>query len=400
MSHARCTLFVFGILGMTASARAVSYTPMLLHPTPSNGTTGPANSYGRGIVGMAQVGYAKGLLTSNNEHAILWANSQTDYVDLNPAGFTKTFGLGLNGSQQVGYGINSADPNNAEALLWNGSANSVVNLTPVQQGRSDARINAISGSIQVGYAAQTGGAIRHAGYWTGSASSYVSLSGLAAGSEAFGVSGHSIVGEQDGYFPVPGGISATSQHATLWQLNGPSIVFVDLNPDNYFGSQATAVSDKYQVGYAATTSAFSAKHAALWSGTSGSFVDLNPAGYEESVATAVSGDTQVGWGHLPNGIGFTAPDHALLWNDTASSVIDLQTFLPASYSQSHAYSIDANGNIFGDVTRELDGATLAMEWVAVPEPSSLAVLGVATALLTRRRRAIVDSSGTRDGNFI
>jgi hypothetical protein len=52
---------------------------------------------------------------------------------------------------------------------------------------------------------------------------------------------------------------------------------------------------------------------------------------------------QVGYGE----IGATGPTHALLWNGTAESVVDLHGFLPPGFQTSKAQGIDTSGNIIG-----------------------------------------------------
>jgi hypothetical protein len=78
-------------------------------------------------------------------------------------------------------------------------------------------------------------------------------------------------------------------------------------------------------------------HALLWNGSAESVIDLHPDGYSESGAQAVFGDTQVGYG---NGAG--GNNHALLWKGTAESVVDLH---PAGFESSLASGISAIGQV-------------------------------------------------------
>jgi len=56
----------------------------------------------------------------------------------------------------------------------------------------------------------------------------------------------------------------------------------------------------------------------LWQGLANiNAVDLHPAGYSESWALAVWGNQQVGHGFSPAG------KHALLWNGSSESMVDL-----------------------------------------------------------------------------
>jgi hypothetical protein len=74
-------------------------------------------------------------------------------------------------------------------------------------------------------------------------------------------------------------------------------------------------------------------HALLWNGTAASVVDLHPAGFNFSGANGVWGGSQVGAGRGP-ATGFST--HALLWNGTAASVVDLH---PAGFLGSVASDV-------------------------------------------------------------
>src|SRR5262245_52955229 len=67
-----------------------------------------------------------------------------------------------------------------------------------------------------------------------------------------------------------------------------------LQPAGYGYSNAWGADGTSQVGYATNSS--SREHAILWNGTAESFVDLNPPGFETSFIYGVSGDHQVGTG--------------------------------------------------------------------------------------------------------
>src|SRR5262249_28910531 len=117
-------------------------------------------------------------------------------------------------------------------------------------------------------------------------------------------------------------------------------------------------------------------HAVLWNGTAASAVDLHPTGFSwavTSAALATNGAQQVAYGQGPN----YAISRALAWSGTADSVVDLQELLPPGYTFSRAYSIDQSGNIFGIATA-VDG-THAVEWVPVPEPASFVLLWIGAA---------------------
>ena len=67
-----------------------------------------------------------------------------------------------------------------------------------------------------------------------------------------------------------------------------------LHPAGFDSSLARGVSGASQVGHAVTD--VGSEHALLWNGTAASVVDLNPAGFYSSRANSVSGANQVGWG--------------------------------------------------------------------------------------------------------
>jgi hypothetical protein len=111
-------------------------------------------------------------------------------------------------------------------------------------------------------------------------------------------------------------------------------------------------------------------------------VDLNPLGFTSSYAYGVAADRQAGYGIAPAG-----DYHALVWSGTASSAVDLQSFLPPTYNYSEALAIADNGNVFGFATYIPTGESHAILWVEVPEPSETALLvGGGLALTVRRRK--------------
>jgi YD repeat-containing protein len=67
----------------------------------------------------------------------------------------------------------------------------------------------------------------------------------------------------------------------------------------------------------------------------------------------------------------------LLWRGTADSAVDLNALLPPTLSGSIAYTIDAQGNIWG-TAYDSAGNIHAVEWSPVPEPATF-ILAVAGA---------------------
>ena len=125
----------------------------------------------------------------------------------------------------------------------------------------------------------------------------------------------------------------------------------------------------------------------MWHGTAEGVVDLQPLQFDESQVSDVSGNRQVGsatW-RYPNGEGTT---HAIVWNGTAESAIDLHQYLNLpGISQSGATSIAANGDIVGWASGPSGNYTYAVLWRLVPEPSTgtLVCCGLLAAACFRRR---------------
>src|SRR5262249_32901193 len=96
-------------------------------------------------------------------------------------------------------------------------------------------------------------------------------------------------------------------------------------------------------GYGLVTTADS-WHALLWNGTPDSVIDLHPSNYVQSYAYAASVAGQVGYGIARPQLN----DHALYWNGSASSVVDLHQFLSPTFGGSIAYGTNDEGVIVGD----------------------------------------------------
>src|SRR5262245_25078461 len=106
-----------------------------------------------------------------------------------------------------------------------------------------------------------------------------------------------------------------------------------LHPVGFVESQAAANSGNSQVGKGRLPGAPIHYHALLWQGTAASAVDLHPAGFSDSFAVDVSGATQVGYGNIGS------QQRALLWNGSAASVVDLH---PANFALTNARAISGN----------------------------------------------------------
>jgi hypothetical protein len=143
---------------------------------------------------------------------------------------------------------------------------------------------------------------------------------------------------------------------------------------------AMGVEGNEQVGYGMRVGTGS-YHALLWQGSAGSVVDLHPFEFGESMAAATNGINQVGrW------VSTSHRAHALVWSGSATSFVDLQSYLPSIYPESEATDIDALGNIVG-IAYDIDGTPHAVAWL-VPEPASiwLVLLSGLIAAWRRQRR--------------
>ena len=142
-----------------------------------------------------------------------------------------------------------------------------------------------------------------------------------------------------------------------------------MHPTNLAGYSDTfafGVGGNQQVGVSGGSATGGQDHAFLWTGTAASAIDLHPTNLTEfvaSIAYGTNGVHQVGYAAGNNG------SHAILWSGTADSAVDLNSLLPFASSDSTAYSIDAQGNIFGIANGA--GGLHAVEWSPVPEPAAV-----------------------------
>jgi hypothetical protein len=262
-----------------------------LHPD------GAVSSYITGSDGVASVGNASYDAVGNMVSAILWPQSATDWINLNPPVGSRGYSSGVSNGTQVGFVLIG---NNNFASIWSGSAESWINLNPT--GAFESLAWGVSGNQQVGQASFPG--TGYASLWTGTAESWVNLNPIGAqSSSAYASSGTSQVGSMQ-YFPG-------NDRAALWQ--GSATSFVDLHLPQFYGSNAYGVAGQYQVGRVMTINGV--LMASLWKGSASSWINLHsmlPARFTDSSATSVSVDsTKVvvgGYGSVPNG-----GSEALLW---------------------------------------------------------------------------------------
>lgn len=250
------------------------------------------SSSAHGVSQGKQVGQL--VFPGENGHAAMWSGAANSYVDLHPAGTYLSEALGVRGTQQVGYVVlETAISHVYHASLWSGTGASWVDLLPA--GATNSFAYGVDGSQQVGQATPFN-SHGHASLWTGTAASWVDLEPPPApGALPIAVSVANAVqgGQQAGTLTYRLPDRTLVDHAGYW--SGTAASWVDLTPDptNLFAiSRANGVFGGYQVGQVETSTG---THAAIWHGTPDSWVDLEsllPADYAGSNALGVWTDGQ------------------------------------------------------------------------------------------------------------
>jgi probable HAF family extracellular repeat protein len=174
-----------------------------------------------------------------------------------------------------------------------------------------------------------------------------------------------------------GGLSVTSGQSQPTAAGSgicdPNVryVAIDLGFAGYPRTGGWGIGGGQQVGQGGSGDSASTivEHAVLWQGTGSSIVDLHPNGFTASGASATDGTTQVGSGTLPNGKGF----HALKWSGSADTVVDLD---PNGFNsgatgvagdQIVGYSEDMNGQFHALLWTSGGVVDLTPTWAASAE---------------------------------
>ncbi len=298
-----------------AAPAAAQWTVTSLHPPQATQSWAHAVRDGKQVVVV---------VLGNSNRAALWTGTPA-WVNLNPSGSNWSEARGLDATGQVGM----IDNGGGRAGYWNGSASSWVDLHPHPWGVLGSQANCMEDGYQFGQVGMANGYA--AGRWSGTPGSfeYWNPAGSTR-SEILGAGG----GQQVGYVRF----SDLVYRASLW--NGSAGSWVDLHPAGATHSQANGVHAGQQVGWWTVSPGPTGGRACLWTGSAASWVDLHPAGAQVSRAEAVHAGVQVGRVSYPG-----SGSHACLWTGTAASMVDLHVFLPSGFSTSGAYGVwsDTNG---------------------------------------------------------
>jgi hypothetical protein len=160
------------------------------------------------------------------------------------------------------------------------------------------------------------------------------------------------------YHPMQGGQlagyeSSTSDgnqfHGLLWSSTGVSTVMTPTNLTGYSSSQIFSAGGNQQAGWGGGTatgytSTNDLYHAMIWNGSANTAVDLHPTlltGFTSSVATATDGTRQAGYALT----GSNNVYHAMAWSGTADSAVDLNPTQFANYDQSVAFGVSGNQQV-------------------------------------------------------
>lgn len=209
---------------------------------------------------------------------------------------------------------------NKGAGYWDVSTTAWTSLQP--EGSGTTKLLAAVETEQVGlsYVGDTG----HASLWRGTAGSFVDLHpNRYRASGLYATDGEHQAGVVQG---------AGNVHASVW--TGTAASQIDLHPEGALYSMATGVSGENISGF--VVDANSRPTAVLWKGPEHQLVQLNPEGAHTSEALADQDEYQVGYMAGPN-------NHAVLWNGTAESALDLHQYLPHRFSSSIATGLEIVG---------------------------------------------------------
>ncbi len=203
------------------SSRAVMWTPpgsaLSMHP---NGTA--SDSFANAVDGGYQYGSINTSAVGGTNHAAMWAGSASSFIDLHPAGFSRSWIVGAADGQAVGTAVMGAATNHA--IMWISGGSAVMDLTPA--GQSGDAVDA-HGGLQVG---NVGGS---AAIWAGTPESWFDLNTVLP-AEYSGATAEAIEVAADGTVLVVGSGYVPSRNRTeaiMWQSLPTTLIPGDANCD-------------------------------------------------------------------------------------------------------------------------------------------------------------------------
>jgi hypothetical protein len=346
MLHSRLLLLAFLLLPIlhTTTGPASTLTFIDLNPA------GATKSLATGVDASGQAGsaYFNGI-----QHAAMWSGTPDSFVDLHPSGALRSRALAGGGLYQGGTATFVFPPANTVAALWAGDSSTYQDFDPGLNNFGSA-ISAVTDTQQGGqFSLVVNGTVSvRPVLWSSSAGIYVDLTptGIGGGGIVYGIDATQQVGNMGG-------------HAALW--SGTPDSFVDLHPAVATYSAAYGVSGSLQVG---TAHIAGVDRPALWSGTSNSFTDLTPPGASGGFGHAASGAKQAG------SVMINGSTHAALWSGSVASFMDLQAVLGSDYTNSTANAVwtDGQTTYIAGLAYPVSSATTtthAILWTLVEPPT-------------------------------
>ena len=265
----------------------------------------------------------------------------SDYVvTLLGSGYSSSLAQGINGGRIAMIGYSSTS---SRAAIWTISSSSSTALS-VGAGIGSAEALAIDGNIVAGQAYSTSAGFYHAYTWNLSSGTFLDINPNGYDqSVANGISNGALAGNG-----IIGGVS----QALYWPTAQSTPT--NLTPSIASDSTALAISNGVEVG-SATIAASGHFHAMAWNGTASSYVDLHaplPSSLTDSVAAAVSGTQVVGTAYDMSGAA-----HAILWNTAGTQYTDLT---PSGYASADGEATSGSQQA-GDIVGA-DGNPHAATW--------------------------------------
>ncbi len=268
---------VFDSTGVFVFTSSGDGTPMKRIYDVDNGfiEAGGINDLGQ-LTGSAYLG-------GSFQHAFLWKNDGSPYVDLGTLGGDSSFGLKINASGEIaGYSYIPGTVSHYHAFLWKNDGSPMLDLGSLG---GDSSANFINASGQVAGTSRLPGTAHHVG----------------------------------------------NEHAFLWRNDGTPMQ--DLGTLGGALAYPTALNDSGQVSGFSDTRTINTFHAFVYLNDGSRIKDLGTLGGSSSVANDINASGQVtGWANLSG----DTTTHAYLWKNNGKKMRDLNNLIdPADPLKAH-----------------------------------------------------------------